>query len=99
MAPTIKMMIDKTPAKIGRLMKKSEKFMGKAVARDLEFGRKRARTAGSRRLRLDWQRSYADLFGSTCQARRMDLVRGGLLRPCYFCSDLPNSTFRLRPPS
>src|SRR4051812_30597689 len=27
MAPTRKMMMDKTPAKMGRLMKKSEKFM------------------------------------------------------------------------
>src|SRR3954470_17846108 len=32
-APTRKMMIERTPAKIGRLMKKSEIFMGKAVAR------------------------------------------------------------------
>src|SRR6476620_1907142 len=31
-APTRKMTMERTPAKIGRLMKKSEKFMGKAVA-------------------------------------------------------------------
>src|SRR4051812_8451900 len=46
-APTRKITIERTPAKIGRLMKKSEIFMGKAVARVVR----------KRMIRLSWPAS------------------------------------------